>query len=149
MRNASALVAGAVLVITALGCDEKLSDVTGPTPNLTPTFASIQQEIFSTTDPSGRVACTSCHTNQGRTPASGMNLLPGLAYDSLVNRPSVGKPGATRVIPGDPENSYIIQKLEGAPGIMGERMPRTGGPYLTPGQMLVLRTWILRGARND
>jgi hypothetical protein len=33
------------------------------------------------------------------------------------------------VKPGDPANSYIIQKLQGSPGITGTRMP-FGGPYL-------------------
>ena len=149
MRNASALVAGAVLVVTALGCDEKLSDVTGPTPNLMPTFSSIQQEIINTTDASGRAMCTGCHTNQGRNPSAGLNLLPGVSYNNLVNRPSGAKAGATLVIPGDPDSSYLVQKLEGTTGIVGQRMPRTGGPYLTPGQMLVIRVWIQRGARND
>lgn len=150
MRHASALAAVAVLVMTALGCDEKLSDLTGPTPNLQPTFTSIQQDIFAATDAAGRAACVNCHTNAGgRNPSSGMNLASGFAYENLVNRPSVGKPGAIRVIPGDPDNSYLIQKIEGAPGIVGQRMPRTGGPYLTPGQILVIRTWIQRGARND
>jgi hypothetical protein len=53
------------------------------------------------------------------------------------------------VIPGDPDNSYLVQKLEGTQGIIGQRMPRTGGPYLTSGQMLVIRRWIQLGARND
>lgn len=149
MRHASALAAFAVLVMTAAACDEKLSDVTGPTPNLEVSFASIQQQIFSTTDASGRAACTNCHTNQGRNPSGGLNLLPGVAYQSLVNVASTGKAGAVRVIPGDPDNSYLIHKLEGASDIAGQRMPRTGGPYLTPGQMLVIRRWIALGAKND
>ena len=38
-------------------CDEKLSSLAGPTPNLEPTFASIQRDIFEATDSSGRSAC--------------------------------------------------------------------------------------------
>ena len=149
MRSASAL-AVAALVFAAIGCDEKLSDVAGPTPNLTVSFASIEKEIFNTTDANGRAACTNCHTNAGgRTPPAGMVLLPGMAYDFIVNRPSTGKPGAIRIIPGDPDNSYLVQKLEGAPGIVGLRMPRSGPPYLTPGQMLIIRRWILEGAQNN
>ena len=30
-------------LLTMAACDEKLSDLTGPTPNLTPSFASIQK----------------------------------------------------------------------------------------------------------
>jgi hypothetical protein len=148
MRRASAL-AVATLVLAAAGCDEKLSDVAGPTPNLEPTFSSIQAEIFNKTDSAGRVACVQCHTNQGRTPAAGMNLTEGNSYAALVNGTSSGKPGEIRVIPGDPENSYMVRKLEGGPNIVGERMPRTGGPYLTPGQMSIIRRWIALGAQNN
>jgi hypothetical protein len=137
------------LAAVTYGCDEKLSDVTGPTPDLEPTFASVQQQIFNTQDASGRQNCIVCHTDQGRAPAAGLNLREGAAYNALVGVASRGKPDATLVIAGDPDNSYLVQKLEGAPGIVGERMPRTGGPYLTSGQMLVLRRWIQQGARND
>jgi hypothetical protein len=144
-----AALALAGLVFVTAGCDEKLSTVTGPSPNLQPTFASISKEIFETTDSAGRQACISCHTNIGRTPASGLNLAAGAAYAALVGVGSVGKPGAKLVVPGDPDASYLVQKLEGDPGIVGKRMPRNGPPYLTSGQMLVIRRWIELGARND
>jgi len=138
-----------VLALALAGCDEKLSDVTGPTPNLEPTFSSIQREIFDTTDASGRLACTGCHSNVGRNPSGGLNLLPGLSHSNLVGVASIGKPGAVRVIPGDPENSYIIHKLEGRSTIVGVRMPRGNGPYLTDGQILVIKRWISNGAPNN
>jgi hypothetical protein len=144
-----ALALCAASIAGASGCDEKLSDVAGPTPGLSTTFASIQQEIFQTTDASGRVACTQCHTTQGRTPPLGLSLLPDAAYQNLINVPSVQKPGAIRVIPGDPDNSYLVQKLEGHSAIVGQRMPRTSGPFLTEGQMLIIRRWIAQGAANN
>ncbi|MFN7980083.1 MAG: hypothetical protein U0P30_18260 [Vicinamibacterales bacterium] len=136
-------------LLTLVACDEKLSDLTGPTPNLTPNLASIQKEIFNTQDSSGRLACIQCHTNVGRTPAAGLNLVEGASFAALVGRPSVNSPGQTFVIPGDPDNSYLVKKLEGATGIAGVRMPRGNGPYLTPGQMLVIRRWIKEGAANN
>ena len=140
----------ALLLPLAAGCDEKLSDIAGPSPNLQPTFSSIQREIFETTDASGRAACTQCHSDAGgRTPSGGMNLRHDLAYATLVGIASRGKPGAVRVIAGDPDHSYVVQKLEGVPGIVGERMPRTGGPYLTEGQISIIKRWIETGARND
>ncbi|HXG89683.1 MAG TPA: hypothetical protein VNJ02_15245 [Vicinamibacterales bacterium] len=148
-KKSLALPALVVSVVLCIGCDERLSDIAGPTPDLQPTFTSVQNEIFNTTDSAGRVGCTQCHTNQGRNPSAGLNLTPGNAYAALVNRPSVQKPGALLVIPGDPDNSYLVQKVEGAPGIVGQRMPRTAGPFLTPGQILILRRWIALGARND
>jgi len=148
----SRLLYGALAVALTIGvaaCDEKLSDLTGPTPNFQPTFSSIQHEIFDQTDSSGRVACIQCHTAVGRNPAAGLNLTSATSYGALVGVASLAKPGAIRVIPGDPDNSYLVHKLEGRSDIVGLRMPRTMGPFLTAGQMLVIRRWIELGARND
>ena len=134
--------------LTAAACDEKLSKLAGPTPGLEPTFASVQAQIFESTDSAGRRACVVCHTNVGRTPSGGMNLAHDGAYDQIVNVASARKPGAIRVIPGDPENSYLVHKVEGNPDIVGVRMPQ-GGPYLTDGQILILKRWIAIGAPRN
>jgi hypothetical protein len=130
-------------------CDEKLSDITGPTPNLSISFASIQQEIFNSRDSAGRPACTQCHVPGGLATATGLFLTADVAYANLVGRPSRLRPTETLVIPGDPDNSYLVRKLEGGPNITGVRMPFAGGPYLTQGQMLVIRRWIADGAPNN
>jgi mono/diheme cytochrome c family protein len=132
--------------IWSAACDEKLSTVAGPTPNLEPTFASIQNDIFQTSDSAGRSRCLGCHTSTGRAPAGGLNLNPDVAYDQLVNAVSARKPGAVRVIPGDPDNSYVVEKLEGAASIVGARMPINGPPFLTDGQIKIIRRWIAIGA---
>jgi hypothetical protein len=147
MTRAGYLLAAAIALLGVIGCDEKLRDFAGPTPNLEPTFSAIQRDIFNSTDSAGRRACTSCHS--GPRPSAGMNLADGSAYGQLVGVPSRDKPGAIRVVAGDPEASYLVQKIEGAPGIVGERMPRTGGPYLTPGQVAIIRRWIQLGAANN
>jgi hypothetical protein len=146
-RAVRPVVLALALALGSASCDESLSDVAGPTPNLEPTFSSIQQEIFNTTDSSGRQSCISCHVAGG--PAAFLLLTEGVSYNNLVNRTSGAKPGAIRVIPGDPDNSYLVQKLEGAPGIVGQRMPRTSGPFLTSGQVSIIRRWIELGANND
>jgi hypothetical protein len=147
-HNAYAVVV--TLALAGSACDEKLSDVAGPTPNLEPTLSSIQREIFSSSDSTGRAPCAQCHTNVGRPPAvPGFILLEGQSYQSLVGRASVNKPGAVNVIPGDPDNSYFIQKIEGSTGIVGLRMPRNGPPHLTSGQISIIRRWIELGAQND
>lgn len=137
------------LALGSIGCDENLRDIAGPTPDLQPTFSAIQRDIFSAADASGRVACTSCHNAQGARFAANLNLSGPDAHAQLVNVPSTGKPGATLVIPGDPDNSYLIHKIEGAPGIVGQRMPRNNGPFLTPGQILIIRAWIQQGAQSN
>ena len=82
-------------------------------------------------------ACLNCHVPGGI--AGFLDLRPEVAYNNLVNAPSRQKPGAMLVVPGDPDNSYLIQKLEGRAGIAQLRMPRNGPPYLTDGQILVIR----------
>jgi hypothetical protein len=136
-------------ILGTLGCDEKLSTLSGPTPNLEPTFASIQRDIFESTDSSGRSACTNCHTSTGRNPSGGLNLNHDVAYEQLVNTAVRGKLGAIRVIPGDADNSYLVQKLEGSNAIVGRRMPSNGPPYLTDGQILIIRRWIAIGAPRN
>jgi hypothetical protein len=135
-------------VAFAAACDEGLATIAGPTADLEPTFSSIQRDIFEASDSSGRSACVSCHTNVGRTPAGGLNLLHDVAYDQLVSRPSVQRPGTLRVTPGDPNASYLVQKLEGG-AIVGLRMPFNGPPFLTGGQMSIVRRWIELGAQRN
>jgi len=131
------------------GCDESLRSVAGPSPNLQPSFSSIQSEIFEKPDSAGRSACTTCHTNTGRNPSGGLKLNHDVAYDALVNVMSRARPGAIRVIPGNPDNSYLIQKLEGSTNIAGRRMPFNGPPYLTDGQILIMKRWIAVGAPRN
>jgi len=135
------------VTLATVGCDEALSDLTGPTPDLEPTFSSIQQQIFSNGDSSGRPACTNCHNAIGSR-FNGLDLTAAVSYNNLVNVRSQFKPGAVRVIPSDPENSYLIHKLEGRSTIAGVRMPMNG-PYLQPGQIVVIRRWIEIGAPNN
>jgi len=146
MRGARWVLAIAV-VTAAAACDQDLSTLAGPTPDLEPTFASVQAQIFESTDSAGRRACTTCHTNVGRTPAAGLNLAHDAAYNSLINAASTRKPGATLVVPGAPDQSYIVRKIEGTSDT-GARMP-LGGPYLTDGQIVILKRWIAEGASRN
>ena len=140
------LIVGVPLTLAGVaGCDEPLRDLVGPTPNLVPTFDSIRQEIFETTDVAGRVSCVTCHTNAGRNPAAGLNLAVD-PYAALVNVASTQKRELLRVNPGDPENSYLVHKLEGRSGIVGLRMPFSGPPHMTSGQIDVVKRWIEIGA---
>jgi hypothetical protein len=139
----------AVVFAGTAGCDESLSSLTGPTPDLEPTFSSIQSQIFDSSDPSGRLACVSCHNARGRAFTAGLDLTAGVSYASLVGVASTERPSVLRVAPGDPNSSYMVHKLEGGPNIVGERMPRGTGPYLTEGQMVVIRRWIETGAPNN
>ena len=134
--------------VLAAGCDESLESVAGPTPNLTPTFASIQRDIFQASDSSGRPSCTSCHNpNGGAFRAVGLDLSTE-GHASLVGVASRQRPHVLRVAPGDPANSYLIQKIEAQADIVGMRMPQRG-PFLTDGQIAIIERWIELGAKND
>ncbi len=149
MRRSRHLFLALALAVGAAACDEKLSTLAGPTPNLEPTFASIQRDIFEATDSSGRTSCVTCHTNVGRNPAGGLNLLHDVAFDQLVNVAATQIPSQKRVVPGDSVNSYLAAKIDGRAGIVGRRMPFNGPPYLTDGQILILKRWIELGAPRN
>jgi hypothetical protein len=131
------------------GCDESLTDLAGATPNLTPTFSSIQRDIFLGTDSTGRLRCAQCHNPTGSGfRSTGLDLTSDAAYSLLVGVASRQRPGIMRVTPGDPDNSYLIHKIEGLSGISGVRMPQQP-PYLSDGQIAIIKRWIQLGAQRN
>ena len=103
---------------------------------LEPNLDSIQMLIFTP-------MCSSCHG--GAAPSGGLALTSAaVSYAQLVGQPSTGLMGAIRVIENDSVNSYLIQKLEGAPGIFGVRMP-PGGMVPQP-DIDTIKLWIDSGA---
>jgi hypothetical protein len=106
----------------------------GPFP---PTLPDIQANVFT---PS--CAVSFCH---GSGMTAGLDLRDGNSYASLVNHPSLVLPGATRVIPFDPDNSFLICKLEACAWLAGQQMPLIGGP-LAQDVIDVIRVWIQTGA---
>lgn len=109
-------------------------------------FAANVQPIFSSS-----CAKVGCHT--GAFPSGGMNLSTGSAYTNIVGVTANSVPSLKRVLPGNPNDSYIVIKVEGNdPRLQGSRMPDdapTGQPFLTPAQVQVIRSWILQGAPNN
>jgi hypothetical protein len=86
--------------------------------------------------------CTQCHV--GAAAPLGFRLDESSAYAMLVNAPSVEVPSLVRVQPGNPDSSYLIQKLEGTAAVGGQ-MP-LGQPPLPPATIAVIRQWIANGA---
>ena len=111
----------------------------GTPPDPTATFTRIKTEILPT------CAAVGCH---GRIATQeDLILAPDAAYAQIVNVHSVEMASISRVLPGDPANSYVYRKITGV-GITGDRMPQ-GGPFLTDAQIQLVRDWIRRGAPND
>jgi hypothetical protein len=150
MRRYVITVALVGATVALSGCDENVSTLAGPTPDLRPTFASVQAEVFEKTDSAGRLACVNCHTTVNRPPpglpAGRLNLTHDAAYAQLVNVPSTQRPTMMRVVPGNPDASYIIHKIEPRTDRrLLLRMPFLP-PYLGDGQITILRRWIEIGA---
>jgi hypothetical protein len=138
-----ALSATAGLLLLLAGCagsgsglDENGNPISGDPQPLTPDLQSIQAQIFTP-------ICTTCHA--GAAAPLGFRLDAGSSYAMLVNSPSVEVPSLMRVSPGHPDDSYIIQKLEGHAAVGGQ-MP-LGGPPLPQAKIDVIRQWITDGAQ--
>lgn len=104
-----------------------------------PTFTNIKQNVFNP-------ICSQCHF--GPAAPQGLNLSADTAYALLVNVQAAERPQYHRVAPGDPNNSYIIRKLEGGPDIAGGQMPLNQTP-LSQETINSIRAWIAKGAPND
>jgi hypothetical protein len=80
-----------------------------------------------------------------------MPLVKGMAYAALVNIAAHEICGGTRVVPGQPEQSYLYRKVVDASPCDGERMPHRGMlgtvPPLPDAEIATLRDWIAGGAR--
>ncbi|HVW29190.1 MAG TPA: hypothetical protein VHC69_27680 [Polyangiaceae bacterium] len=131
------------------------------------TFSSIYANLLS-------VKCVPCHTKhlQG-TGSLPLQFPPNQAFDQGVDVAyadllgandgggvegekaqgyACGSMGFRRVVPGDPDNSLIVEKLEGKDGtaqaICGERMPFQQPPICQP-VIDAIRTWIANGALKN
>ena len=102
---------------------------------LTADLKSIQDHVFTP-------ICTQCHIDA--TAPLGFRLDEASAYAMLVNAPSAEVSSLHRVTPGDPDSSYLIQKLEGHAAVGGQ-MP-LGQPPLPAATIAIIRQWITNGA---
>jgi len=141
-----------VTVVTAIalawGCAdfESTVDPTGGLPDVevaNPSFATDIQPILTK-----RCSIGGCHS-LGSARAH-LVLLPGHAYDSLVNKPSFLDPTFDRVEPGDAPNSWLVRMIEDNDAARQNfaRMP-LGGQPLTRNQIATIVNWIENGALRN
>jgi hypothetical protein len=110
-----------------------------PAAGFGPNFSEIQANVF-TPD----CATSGCHA--GGNPAAGLSLAEADSYAMLVGIQSGQDAALQRVEAGDPDNSYLVQKLEGTAS-SGQQMP-PGSP-LPQSEIDVIRQWITDGAMDD
>ena len=97
---------------------------------------SAQIRPLTTRSPGG----CSCHRT---STTSGLNLA---SYEGL--RRGGLNSGTDIIIPGQPCDSLLVQKLSPAPPF-GARMPYNGPPYFTPEELQLVGDWIAEGALNN
>jgi outer membrane protein assembly factor BamB len=122
-------------------------------PTVTPgsaTWSAIWQEVIVNNGCNGG---STCHAS-----VSGGNLVmqtKAASYTALVNAaaggntgtPACAATGGTRVVPGDPDNSLLVNKIEQATPKCGAHMPPGG--MLKPEQLKQVRDWVAAGALDN
>src|SRR5262249_16215504 len=144
--------AGALLLLVA-GCDTTIHQGLVPTADAPPTpprlgadshshFPWIAANVFQTWG-GNFVSC-----DEGGNPPGHLSLQPDRAFAQLVGIDSYTEPSWKRVVPGDPEHSYIMVKLGDVPGPLG-----ASGTTMPPRSSLLcrekidaIRRWIEAGA---
>jgi hypothetical protein len=105
---------------------------------ITADLQSIQDNVFTP-------ICSKCHI--GASAPEGLQLDAAHSYNLLVGVPSVEQPTLLRVKPGDPDDSYMVHKIEGLSSITGGQMP-LGETPLPQATIDAIRQWITNGAPN-
>ena len=94
-----------------------------PSTAVQPTFDDIEAKVFSSS-----CSTRSCHSVEGGK--GGLVLTADKAYDQLVgvlaSNTAAAAKGKKRVVPGDPDNSFLMQKLTGPAADEGDQMPDRG-----------------------
>jgi hypothetical protein len=108
---------------------------------VTGSFAIVQNILTN------NCATAGCHS--GAAPEQGLDMSAGNAYAALVNKPTTECNGSRiRVIPGKPEESYLMDKVMGIDlcGTTG-RMPPLAA--LSDTNIKLISNWICAGAPTD
>jgi hypothetical protein len=98
---------------------------------------------------SANCAVSGCHV--GTSPQQGMNLSSGQTHSNTVDVASNEVPGMDRIEPGQPDQSYLVHKIQGTQGSVGGtggRMP-LGRTPLTQAQVDIIRAWVTAGALDN
>jgi hypothetical protein len=146
--------AAPVDVVDAAPADATADDV----PATPATFAEVQA-LFTRS-----CAMPACHGRaDGGGGSGGLYLTDGVtSHEAMVGRPSDQVASVRLVVPGDPDNSYLVMKVEGtmrerlpqqcaiSPGRnpCGAQMPQLAAP-LTADERALIRSWIAAGATMD
>ncbi len=110
------------------------------------TLSADVQPIFTS-----NCATAGCHVGNNPPPiGQGMDLSSGNTVSNTVNVLAAGA-SLDRIEPGNPDQSYLVHKIEGTQsqvGGGGGRMP-LGGSALSATEIATIRSWIAAGALDN
>ena len=121
------------------GSGSSSSSGSGSSSGATVSFQTIQDQVFTP-------ICAQCHA--GASAPEGMQLTQGVAYSMIVGVPSAEQAALKRIAPGDPDNSYLVQKIMGTAAV-GAQMPDgcpVTQPCLSAATIDLIRQWVSEGA---
>ena len=125
------------LSVWALSCGSNVKPVE-------PNLGAIQREIFNE-----NCNAPSCH---GSGMKGGLSLAAGKSYRQLVGIAGTfdkrNVPAFVRVLPGNPDSSFLYIKITAPDTNQGEVMPK-GHDRLSQNKIDAIRQWILDGARDN
>ncbi len=140
----AATASGLAIALTTLlaGCPSPTDQPDPPVDGVV-LFSTHIQPIFN-------ASCRVCHRPGGIALLRGIEvqLLEGVSYDFLVDRPSVQDPELTLVVPGDSSASLLYLKVSASAPPVGSRMPLNRSA-LTQTQINLIRDWIDQGALDN
>ncbi|MAT16874.1 MAG: hypothetical protein CMJ46_16565 [Planctomyces sp.] len=126
-----------LLSVPQLHADENPA---GETPTTEPAPEEKPVSFFKEIVPILQANCYGCHQ-----PAKAQGSYEMTSFANLL------KGGATEmaaVVPGQPDESYLIDLIEPLDGETEAEMPK-GKPALVPSEIALIRTWITQGAKDD
>jgi mono/diheme cytochrome c family protein len=134
------LIGGALLLLAACSSEAPVPEAAKASPQA----ATLYQEKIA---PLFRSKCGTCHLTG--TEAGNVQLTPGQAIAAIVDVAAQEAPKYKRVVPGDPDSSYLVMKIEGThieKGGSGATMP-FAAPPLSALEIADIRQWITEGAK--
>jgi hypothetical protein len=89
--------------------------------------------------------CTGAGCHGAPMPQEQLDLRVGSGYADLVDVAASQCGDRLRVEPGQPDTSYLLDKLLGVDMCLGTRMPKAATPYSAE-QIDLVAAWICQGA---
>ena len=139
-------VAIGLFLLAGVACAGDGTGLDGDDGGATVTLSGDVQPIFT-------VNCLFSGCHAGSSPEEGMSLVAGQTFSNVVNVAARQLPSMNRVTPNQPDDSYLVHKVQGTHldvgvGGSGSRMLLNLSP-LSQSDIDLIRAWIQAGAQSN